>query len=361
MVRPRRYCKRVPAKSDGADRSSPPSLAALRVRPTAGSTLLVIAAFATSVVVIGVFSAARRTFAWTFATVIVAWLLSGVIAALCRRIRRGVAVALTVVAVVVLVSGTWIGVVASLRTEVGHVRTSLPAAAEKLERRYESAARFRLSERVQSFIDALDERFSTRAAVSRTAGTAPAYFVCGVLLLFLLGYGTRYANGALHQIRDPDRRATVGAVVARASSRARAYTLLMLLQAMIVVVLSSGVFYAVGLPAPFVVGLLVGALGAIPFVGVVVGGIPALLLAVADGDLAAILAVIALLAVAQGVEAFVIRPHVDARTVRIGPAIALIVGLIGFQLYGIGGATYSVIAAIFAVALLDAHAEWAAA
>jgi predicted PurR-regulated permease PerM len=337
-----------------ADRANPPRSDALRVRPTPGSTLLVIAAIGTAVVIGDVFVAARRTVGWAFATIIVAWLLSAIIDVLCRWMRRGVALIVTVLAVAVLGFGTWAGVMASLRSEVHNMRTSLPAAAHDLEVKYDAAAKFRLEERVQSFVDELDKRFSTRAAVSKTAGTLPAYFVTGVLLLFFLGYGPRYLNGALKQIRDQERRDQVAAVFARASHRARRYVLLALGQVLAVVAVATAVFYLLDLRAPFVLALLLGSISAVPYLGALLGGIPALLVAAAEPHALVLISVFAFVIVLQVVEARFVRRHVDPRTIRVGPALVLAVAIIAFQLYGYGGAVYGVVALVFLLALLEA-------
>ncbi len=340
----------VDAGGDG----SPPA-GALRVRPTLGSTLLVIGAIAAAVILGNVLVAARRTLAWSFATLVVAWLLSGIIGLLTRWMRRWIALLLTILAVLVVAAGTWVGIVANLRAEVRRVRTSLPAAAERLERRYDAAADFRLAERVGSFVREIDRRVSTGAAVSKAAGTVPAYFVTGVLLLFFLAYGPRYLRGALNQIRDPDRRATVATVFGRASTRAQTYVLVTLAQVAAVVVLASVVFYAVGLPAPFVLGLILGCLTAIPYIGAVLGGVPGALLAASDPDERVLFTVVAMVVSVQVAEGL-LRRHLDPRTVRVGPALVLIVSIVGFRLYNLGGAVYGAIALVFVLALLDSWA-----
>jgi predicted PurR-regulated permease PerM len=267
------------------------------------------------------------------------------------------ALLLTILAVVVLGVGTWVGIMASLRTEVNHIQTSLPAAAVKLERRYDAAAKFRLAERVDSFVKELDKRFSASAAVTRTAGTAPVYFVTGVLLLFFLGYGPRYIAGALAQIADPDRRSNVATLVSRASTRARNYVLITLAQVIAIVAVSTVVFFLLDLPAPFVLGLLLGSISAVPYLGAILGGLPAVLLAAADPDQIVIVSVAVLVVALQLVEVLVIRRRVDPATVRVGPALALIVAIIGFSLYGYGGAVYGTVALVFLLALLD---SWSA-
>ncbi len=333
-----------------AERPPPPDV--LRVRPTLGSTLLVIGAIGVAYVLGNVLAAARRTIAWTFATVVVAWLLWAIIAVLDRWMRRWVAVVLTILAVVVVAAGTWVGVVANLRTEMRRVRTSLPAAAERLERRYDAAAEFRLGERVDSFIRDIYRRVSTGAAVSKAAGTVPTYFVTGVLLLFFLAYGPRYLAGALNQIRDPERRATVAEVFSRASDRARSYVLTTLAQVAILVAVGALVFYAIDLPAPFVLGLILGSLSAIPYMGTVLGGVPAILLAAADPDERVLFTVVAMVVSAQVAEGL-LRRRLDPRTVRVGPALVLIVAIVGFRLYGFGGAIYATVALVFVLAVLD--------
>ena len=334
----------------GAEQTSPGG--ALRVRPTLGSTLLVVAAIATAFIVGDIVEAARRSLAWTFATVVVAWLLSAIIALLGQWMRRWMAVVVTLFVVILVAAGTWLGVVANLRTEARRVRTSLPAAAQRLERRYEAAADFRLAERVESFVREIDRRLSTGAAVSKAANTLPTYFVTGILLLFFLAYGPRYLNGALSQIRDVERRETVVRVFSRASDRARTYVLVTLAQVAIVVALASLVFFAVDLPAPFVLGLIVGVLSAIPYIGAFLGGVPAILVAAAEPDERVLFTVVPMVISLQVAEGL-LRARLDPRTVRVGPALVLIVAIVGFRLYGVGGAVYAAIAVVFTLAALD--------
>lgn len=329
----------------------------LRVRPTVGSTFLVIAAIATSIVLVNVFVAARRTIGWVFATAIVAWLLTAVIALCDRWMPRAAAVVVTLIGFVAIGAGTWVGLGASVRAEVNRARIALPVAAERLERRSGTAREFRLADRVRGFVDDLDRRFGARAAVSKAAGTAPVYVVTGVLLLFFLGYGPRYGAAALAQIPDEERRQLVKEMAASGSQRARRYLLITAAQVAAVATVCTVAFHIAGLPAPFALGLLVGAFGAIPYLGIVLGGLPAVLLAAAENDRSVLLAVLAVVAVLQVVEALVVRRRVDPRTLRVGPAAMLVAGIVGFRLYGLGGAVYAAAAIVLVVALLD---EWSA-
>jgi predicted PurR-regulated permease PerM len=56
----------------------------------------------------------------------------------------------------------------------------------------------------------------------------------------------------------------------------------------------------------------------------------------------------------QAIEVAVVRPYVDRRTVRVGPSIPIVVSLLGFELYGVGGSVYGIALAVIALAALDA-------
>jgi predicted PurR-regulated permease PerM len=326
----------------------------LPVRVSIGSTLLVIGAVVTAIAVADLFEAARRPIAWVLATSIAAWLLSAVITVLARRMPRPLALILTVLGVAILAAGAWIGVRVTIKSEVDRLRASLPNAARDLELRHKTAANFHLADRAQSFVNNLDERFGTHAAAAAAATTAATYVVTGILVLFLLGYGPRFVAGALRQIADDEKRATIEAVLFRASGAARSYLLYALAQALVIASLCSAVFYLLDLPAPFILGLLVGGLGTIPYFGIVLGGFAPLLAAAADPHKATYIILVVMLLVLQLVEAIVIRPRLDRRSLRVGPTLILVGIVVGFELYGFGGAIYTVAVLVFLSAVLHA-------
>jgi predicted PurR-regulated permease PerM len=338
--------------SDGS--TGRPADDGLRVRLTAGSTLLVIGAVVTAGVVIALFQAAKRPLAWVVAASVVAWLLSWVIALLDRWLPHLVSILISVIGFVVVIGGAWVGVSATLVAEVDKLRAALPQAAMELEARYEAAADFRLVERAQAFVNQLDERFGTQAEVAHAAGTASTYVVTGVLMLFLVGYGPRFVAAGLRQIADPARRAMATAVLDRASRTGRAYLLILVAQITVITAVCSLVFYLLDLPAPFVLGLLVGLTGAIPYFGILLGGLAPLLAAATNARLSVYVVLVALLVGLQLVEVLVVRPRVDRDTLRVGPAVILIGALVGYQLYGFGGAIYGPAALVFVWAILRA-------
>ena len=342
------------APHNGRDGPVRPPSDVLRVRLTWGPTLLVIGAVVTAAVLVGLFEAAKRPLAWVVAASVVAWLLSWVIGLLDRWIPRWVSILLTVIAFIVLVGGTWVGVSTTVESEMDKLRTALPQAARDLEQRYEAAADFRLVERAQQFVNELDERFGAGAEVSEAAGIASTYVVTGVLMLFLVGYGPRFVSAGLRQITNPERRRTAATVLDQASHTGREYLLFALAQIIVVTGLCSLVFYLLDLPAPFALAVLVGLAGAVPYFGIVLGGLAALLAAVTRAELSVYVALVLLLVGLQALEALVVRPRVDRRTLHVGSAVILIGILVGFELYGFGGAIYGPAALVFVWAILQA-------
>ena len=151
---------------------------------------------------VGLFEAARRPLAWVVAASVVAWLLSWVISVLDRWMPRRWPCWRPCSAFVVLVGGGWVGVRATIQSEVDKLRTALPRGratwSNGTTRQPTSAWR----SGPRRFVTSLDERFGTQAQVAAAAGTASTYIVAGVLMLFLVGYGPRFVSAG----SAPDRR-----------------------------------------------------------------------------------------------------------------------------------------------------------
>ncbi len=330
----------------------------VRIDVTFTTALLVVVAVGAAFVLAAFVGAASRPLGWALACGVVAALLQPVVNYFDRSLPRGLAVVVTLLLLVVVLGGFYGGVAGTMVDNVAALKDAAPEAAAELELEHELARDFGLEERVTSFVDDLDERLGARAQLARTTSTISTYVVTGVLTVFLIAYGGRLVGGAIGLIRNERRRERVDRVAREAAKTWRRYVGVAAAQGIVVSLVAWGVLYALDLPAPFVLGLLVGAFSAlIPYVGALVGGIPALLFAAATLDLWRVAAVVALVMAVQLVEAFAVRRRVDAATVYVGPALPLIVGLIGFELYGVGGAIYGVVLLILALAVVDASRD----
>jgi predicted PurR-regulated permease PerM len=295
---------------------------------------------------------AHRIVGWVVACSIVALLLDPLVDLVDRILPRWLSVIVVLLTVLAFVATVTISLAGDLTDSLDELKARAPEAASSLEDRYDWARDIGVADRVKDFIDDLDDRVR-KDAVSQFAETAPSYFVTGILMLFLLAFGRRYFDGLANQFGEP-RRGRNRSVGRTAALRGRRYLLAALGMAILYGVVAGLVCWSLDLPAARSLGIAVGFLAVVPLIGVLVGGIPALLLAFGLEGWQTGAVVLAVLLALQLIEALVIRPVVDARSVRVGPTVAIVVGLLGFELYGVGGAVYGLALAIILLAALDA-------
>ncbi|WP_105316673.1 AI-2E family transporter [Thermus tenuipuniceus] len=110
--------------------------------------------------------------------------------------------------------------------------------------------------------------------------------------------------------------------------------------------------WLVGVPLAASLGFLAGVFNLIPFVGVIVSGVPALLLAATGGWVKALLALLVLW-LANQVEGNLLGPLIVGRATRLHPVTAIAAILLGATLFGLWGALLGVPAAAFLKVLLE--------
>ncbi len=316
--------------------------------------LAVLVAIAAALVLSGLVSSASQPLGWALACAVVAALVIPVAGLLDRWLPHALAVVAVMAGLALMLGGAWAGVTSTVVDNVNRIADEAPAAAAEIESRSQIARDFDLERRVDDFVTAIQSDLGTEAQLQESASTASTYVVTGILVLFLVGYGRRFVAGALAQIDDTERRERATQIVADAFVRWYRYVWVALGQATMLTLVGWGVFWALDLPGPFVLALVFGVFSTVPYVGAVFGGLGALLFAVATTDVTTIVATVSFVLAVQLLEAFVVRRRVDPPTVYVGPAVPLIVGLLGWELYGLGGMLYSVLLAILGLAVLDA-------
>ena len=321
---------------------------------------VVLGAAAVAYVAFGVANEARRILGWAVACAVVAALVAPFVAVLKRFLPRPLAVILAlflVGAAGVSVAG---GVLADLDNQFDRLEREAPRAAAQLERsdRGGQLARdFRLQERVNELIDRL--RDPTSGLAAEVPSRASTYFLCAILTAFFVFWGPRVTRAAVKQLPDTGVQARVRALVGTGFGRAQRYALAAIGRA-VLAGLAAGVLCRLeDVPAPIVMAVTVGALSVVPGFGILVGSLPALLLeaGLGGGGTPGILRLAAAFMVLQILDGVVLRRVVAPRSLTVGPAAILIALVVGFEVYGVGGAYYGAALAVFGVALLDAAGE----
>jgi predicted PurR-regulated permease PerM len=338
--------------------ATPPDAPPERVQMTVGPQVVAVVflGIALGLVAFNVADAARRTLGWAVASAVVAALLDPFVRWLDQYIPRILAILAGLLGVGLLVGSVATGILADLGNQFDFLRERAPRAAERLEdsdRFGEAARNFRLEERVEDVLDGLRDPTSGLAS-EKSASAASAYLVCAVLTAFFLSSGAGAGEAALGQIRDPDTRDRVRHIFAKGFLRSRTYVLWAFGRAALAGFVTWAMCYAEDVPAPIVLGVAVAGLSVVPGFGIFFGGIFALLLEAGLGTFggSARLAIGFLLL--QIADVMIARRIVVPRSLSVGPAPIVVAVIVGFEVYGIGGAIYGAVLAIFGVALVDA-------
>jgi predicted PurR-regulated permease PerM len=318
---------------------------------------LLVAVGAIGVVVVrNVFVEAHRVIGWAVAASVVAFMLAPVIARLDRHLPRVAAVLVTFLGIAALAIALITVVTTQLRDEADRFIETAPVLAADVEARDdrfgEFAREIELGDRVAELVDRIDRGVATSSDAVRSAVlAAPAFFVAMILTIFLLVFGPRIVRGALDQL-DTTRRRRLEPALRRGAGDAQ-----LALWAGVGQGVVAGVVLGVGagladLPAPAVFGLIAGLVAIVPYIGIVVGSLPmlALALGIAPGWQVALLAAVAV--GLQLIEAVWWRPLVHRRSLYVGPAVPVVVGLLGYAIYGIGGALYGIAVVVIVLAVV---------
>ena len=97
-----------------------------------------------------------------------------------------------------------------------------------------------------------------------------------------------------------------------------------------------------GIPSAPAIGFIAGAFNIVPYLGVIIGIAPALLLAASAGGLVKIIVVVVAFVAANQIEGHILSPMVLGRTTNLHPVTVIIAILVGLTLMGIVGALLAV-------------------
>jgi putative heme transporter len=329
-----------------------------RVRFTARSLLVAVGMFGATLAGLKLFASASRIVGWVLTATVIAAVLYPLVAGLARWIPRSVAV-LVVLLVTIGSLGlvTW-AMVDTIVRENKALQVSAPAAAAQLEQspRYGDLARkLKLEQQTAEFVKSVPERLrggDTAAALKAAATRGVAFLATGVLSLFFLLHGPRLLNGGFLQLRDPIRRRRYQQMATRAYRRAWIYTAGTGLMAVAAGVVAYVTARLANVPGPAALGVWAALWDVIPLIGGPIGALPVVLLALILGSTERGIAVLAVFVLYHVLEGFVLQPRLEARSIHVGAFLTIVGGVVGVELYGIGGGLLAIALLTFASAVL---------
>jgi predicted PurR-regulated permease PerM len=292
---------------------------ASRVLLVAGVALAALAALA-------VLWFAANILLTVFAGLLLAVALGGLAEWVASRtgLRRGVTLAIVVVALLgVMAGGVWaIGATAAEQSR--ELIAMLPKAVEHLKSTLgENAVGRFLLERIPD-ASAGSEQAAKRSpwwALSLTLDVITGVALMAFIALFVAADPEVYARGVV-RLLPQGRRRRAREVLAELEARMRRW----LLGKLVTMVVIAGVTWAglalIGLPLALALGIVAGLLNFIPYIGPLVAFVPAMLLALMQG-VGTVGAVAGLWVGVQTLEGYVLTPLIDQKAVEVPPALEL--------------------------------------
>ena len=266
-----------------------------------------------------------------------------------RGLRRGWAIALTTLAVILLITGLMLIVVPAAARQLRDFIASAPRILESLRHspRFESLnERFGLEER---FKDALSGAFGMAqsavnpilSAVTSALGAVAGFLTVLALTVFMLVFGGGLVQRLLALVPSTDRPRWEG-VLAKSYSAVGGYLGGVLFICSINATLTTTVLALIGTPYFLPLGLLSGFSSLVPYAGpILTGGFITLVTLITGGAVKALITLGYFLLYGQ-LEGNVLGPFIFRRTVHLDPLVTLLGVLFLAELLGIAGAVVAV-------------------
>ncbi|MDK1342332.1 AI-2E family transporter [Streptomyces sp. 378] len=261
------------------------------------------------------------------------------------KVNRSVAAGLTCAAVLAVVGGAVYVATAALVDTWGQIVVSVRRAVRQLADQF-GASGTSLEDLADDALDLLG-KFGGTAASSIVAGVGAAAQVLGmtVLALLLVFFFLRDSDRAVGTLRSFVPRSSADLVEAMARRAFQGVEGFM--RGTTVVALIDAVCITAGLlvlrvPGAFGLGAIVFIGAYVPYLGALISGAAAVLVALADRGLAIALWALGVVLVVQVLEGNIFQPMVQSRTVRIHPAVILVALTAGGAVAGIIGVLLAV-------------------
>ncbi|MDQ1709568.1 MAG: hypothetical protein QOG49_953, partial [Frankiaceae bacterium] len=261
--------------------------------------------FALTLLVLRIVTAAGRVIGWMLVAAALAGLLHPLVSLLARRMRRGLAAVLVMIAALVIGGVVVRGMVTDVVRETARLKISARDATGQLENGTSGFSDFasavRLQERTERFIDLVPAQLSgggTAAEKLRANATrGVAFLATFVLTLFLLLHGPKIAAAGAEQIADRDQRMRARRVGVLAFRRAFGYARGTVAQSLFAGGLAYLLARGADIPGAGALAVWVALWDIVPVAGAAIGATPLVVLGWLEKPLYGVLLAVAFVAV----------------------------------------------------------------
>lgn len=307
----------------------------------------------------------RKPIGWLLIAGFVAVALSGPVAFLSRWMKRGLAITVTLISVLLIPAAAIAIVVPPLVKEGSNLVEKVPDYARELNDYVNENERLRrideeydVTGKIQDWANDLPSRIGDAAELLGNLGVGIVNSVFAavtifIMVAFILGSGPRWVRSLL-ALHPPERQRRFGATLERMAQAVGAYVAGALLQAFVAGITTFIVLKILGIPFAGPLAVLTAVFDLIPMVGATIGAVVVGVVTVfADFPLDTIIWVIWAI-VYQQVENNLIQPRIQNRAVGVHPFGVIFAVLCGGTLLGVPGALLAVpVAASLQIAVKD--------
>jgi predicted PurR-regulated permease PerM len=324
--------------------------------------LLIVIAFGISIYLVYLL---RKPIGWVLIATFLAVALSGPVNLLNDYMRRGFAIAIVYLGLLLIPIGIGVLIVPPLVEQGNNLVQNLPEYAEDAQEFAERNERLRdlerdynITEKLQEQAERLPARIGDAANVLGNIGLGVvnslfALFTILVLAAFLLGSGRTWINRAL-ELRPSAEATRLRTAFDHMGRAVGGYVGGMLAQATVAAVSSYIVLSILGVPFAAALAIIIFFADLVPLVGATIGALlVGLVTLFSDFPTATIVWVIYTI-VYQQVENNFIQPQIQKRAVNVHPFIVLVAVLFGSALLGVLGALVAIpVAASIQIAIRE--------
>jgi predicted PurR-regulated permease PerM len=295
----------------------------------------------------------RKPIGWVLIALFLAVALSGPVNTLNRHMRRGLAITIVYLGLLLIPIGIGALIVPPLVTQLNNLVQDLPEYAQDAQDFSQKNATLRKLERDYNITEKLEEqarklpgRIGDAASVLGKIGLGVvnslfALFTILVLTAFLLGSGRGWVDRML-ELRPPEHAARIRTALDHMSRAVGAYVGGALAQATVAAVSAYIVLLILGVPFAAALAIIVFFADLIPLVGATLGAVVVGIVTVfADFPTATIIWAIYSI-VYQQIENTLIQPQIQKRAVNVHPFVVLVAVLFGSTLLGVLGALVAI-------------------
>jgi predicted PurR-regulated permease PerM len=278
-----------------------------------------------------------------------------------RRLPRGLAILSVYIAMFAIIAGIGVVLVSPVTTQITHFENNLPALTRDANRDLSNFQSFldrhginvHIEKQGQTALDTLQKDVLKRSGdivsfsrglLSSVVTTSFDLVLILVLSIYMLVYG-REIGGLARRIMptgdgspEDDYPLLVQHAVSGYVRGQLLFSLIMGTSAALVLAIFGllGIFHDGERYAVFF-GAFYGLMEFIPYIGPIIGPVPAVVVALFQSPISAVWLILAFIALQQ-LEGHVVAPQVFRISLRINPILIILALLIGYQLYGVPGA-----------------------